>query len=76
MNGDDDYNPGEFSGLDEPDYDPEQAERDIAEHRKADPEFDALMRSIGYDESPTVAEENQVRLEGEEQAGDLEKPAQ
>jgi hypothetical protein len=32
------------------------------------------MREGGYDDAPTVAEENQVRLEGEEQAGDFEKP--
>jgi hypothetical protein len=71
---DDEYNPGEFSGLDEPDYDAEAAERRIAEHRKTDPEFDAMLRNLGYDNAPTVAEENQIRLEGEVEPGNFEKP--
>ena len=43
---DDEYVPGEFSGLDEPDYDLERAAREREEWRRLFPEHDAFLREL------------------------------
>ena len=43
---DDDYVPGEFSGLDEPDYDLERAARENELARREDPAFNAFLREF------------------------------
>jgi hypothetical protein len=42
----DEYVPGEFSGLDEPDYDLERAAREREEWRRLFPEHDAFLREF------------------------------
>ena len=42
----DEYVPGEFSGLDEPDYDLEAARLRQEEWRREFPDFDAFLREL------------------------------